>query len=84
MMADFQKTFNPTEEDKEELVINLLTMVIELVKDKCCSTCKYSECRKEYMHSYETTEIYCKKKDKVTKYDRYINFANKYEKEVLN
>lgn len=61
-MADFQKTFNPTEEDKEELVINLLTMIIELVKDKCCFTCKYSECRKEYMHSYETTEIYCKKK----------------------
>ena len=74
MMADFQKTFNPTEEDKEELVINLLTMIIELVKDKCCSTCKYSECRKEYMHSYETTEIYCKKKGKVT-----FDSCNAYE-----
>ena len=74
MMADFQKTINPTEEDKEELVINLLTMIIELVKDKCCSTCKYSECRKEYMHSYETTEIYCKKNDKVT-----FDSCNAYE-----
>lgn len=74
MMADFQKTFNPTEEDKEELVINLLTMIIELVKDKCCSTCKHSECRKDYMHSYETTETYCKKKDKIT-----FNSCDAYE-----
>lgn len=63
MFCDFQKIFNPTEEDKQYQVITRLQLLISLVKDKDCITCKHSECRKAHMHSYETAETFCNKKE---------------------
>lgn len=59
MMANFKKNFNPTEKDKEELVITYLQILAQLVRDKDCCTCKHSETRKAYIHNYETAECYC-------------------------
>lgn len=59
MMANFKKVFNPTEKDKEEQTIAYLQILAQLVRNKDCCTCKHSETRKAYIHSYETTESYC-------------------------
>lgn len=78
MMADFQKVFNPTEEDKEEQAITYLQLLAQLIRDKDCCTCKHSESRKTYMHSYETYESYCLLKNKSC-YTMKNDTCDKYE-----
>lgn len=59
MLANFQKTFNPTEQDKEERTITWLKLLINLIKDKDCVTCKHCVYTKEYEHGNETSGHYC-------------------------
>lgn len=82
MIASFRKVFKPTEEDREERVINFLKMLIRLVENKSCSTCKHSECRWTHMHDHLTTETFCTLKNKVA-FDTCDNYEVLDEEELM-
>ena len=60
MLASFQKTFKPTEIDKEERTIKYLNLLIGSIRNKDCSTCKNGEPKTVYEHGRKTVATYCK------------------------
>lgn len=60
MLSNFQKTFKPTESDKEERTIKYLSLLIDSIKCKDCCTCKNGEPKEIYEHGNETVATYCK------------------------
>lgn len=68
MLGNFQKTFKPTEADKEERTIKYLNLLIDSIKNKNCSTCKHGEPRTIYEHGGETMVTYCEIVDNICLY----------------
>ena len=68
MLSNFQKTFKPTEADKEERTIKYLNLLINSIKDKDCSTCKYGEPKAIYEHGRKTAVTHCKIKSDICLY----------------
>lgn len=65
MFSDFNRVFKPTEEQKQEDVTNYLKSIIKLIECKSCSTCKHGKIVETKMHSYTTSDILCKKYNKI-------------------
>lgn len=63
MLVSFQDTFNPSQEVKRMKMLGLIEMIHKLISMKHCCTCIHSETRECYMHSYKTSETFCKKRN---------------------
>lgn len=64
MLGNFQKTFKPTEADKEARAAGYLNMLVYSVLNHSCMTCKHCKSVKDYEHGKETSVSYCSKLDK--------------------